>query len=208
MFKDFSSPVESRFLCSFGQVSQFSSVAQSCPTLLDPMDCSPSGLPVYHQLPELTQTQVHRVGDAVQPSHPLSSPFPPTFNLSQHQSLFIWSKQARKTSPESMCKEFRSGYGYHDSISRKVHRGAFSSAAKRPQRNMTQFLELDKGYSCKTSRMSYLPIITHFKMVSLILEEFYLNKKKGRDSKMFLQLREHIPYIVYIIRTTVLTINK
>ena len=55
-----------------------------------PHDCSTPGLPVHHQLPELAQTRVHRVGDAIQPSHPLSSPFPPTFNLSQHQGLFHW----------------------------------------------------------------------------------------------------------------------
>ena len=69
---------------------QFSSVAQSCPTLCDPMDCSTSGFPVHHQLPELTQTHVHWVGDAIQPSHLLSSPSPPAFNLSQHQGLFKW----------------------------------------------------------------------------------------------------------------------
>ena len=67
---------------------QFSSVAQSCLTLYDLMDCSTPGLPVHHQLPELTQAHVHRVGDAIQPSHPLSSPFPPAFNVSQHQGLF------------------------------------------------------------------------------------------------------------------------
>ena len=69
---------------------QFSSVAQSCPTLCDPMNCSTPGLPVHHQLPELTQTRVHWVGDATQPSHPVSSPSPPAFNLSQHQGLFKW----------------------------------------------------------------------------------------------------------------------
>ena len=67
-----------------------SSVAQSCPTLCDPMNCSTPGLPVHHQLPEFTQTHVHRVSDAIQPSHPLSSPSPPAFNLSQHQGLFRW----------------------------------------------------------------------------------------------------------------------
>ena len=67
---------------------QFSSVAQSCPTLCDPMNCSMPGLPVYHQLPEFTQTHIHRVSDAIQPSHPLSSPSPPAPNPSQHQSLF------------------------------------------------------------------------------------------------------------------------
>ena len=68
--------------------AHFSSVAQSCLTLCDPMNCSTPGLPVHHQLPEFTQTHVHRVGDATQPSHPLSSPFPPAPNPSQHQSLF------------------------------------------------------------------------------------------------------------------------
>ena len=72
------------------KVVQFSSVAQSCLTLCDPMDCSTPGLPIPDQLPEFTQTHVHQVGDAIQPSHPLSSPSPPTFNLSQHQSLFKW----------------------------------------------------------------------------------------------------------------------
>ena len=69
---------------------QFSSVAQLCLILCDPMDCSTPGLPVHHQLLEFTQTHVHWVGDAIQPSHPLLSPSPPTFNLSQHQSLFKW----------------------------------------------------------------------------------------------------------------------
>ena len=66
---------------------QFSSVAQSCPTLCDPMDCSTPGFPVHHQLLELTQTHVHRVSDAIQPSHPLSAPSPAAFSLSQHQGL-------------------------------------------------------------------------------------------------------------------------
>ena len=68
----------------------FSSVAQSCPILCDPMNCSTLGLPVHHQLPEFTQTHVHRVGDAIQPSHPLSSPSPAALNLSQNQGLFQW----------------------------------------------------------------------------------------------------------------------
>ena len=71
-------------------VHQFSSVAQLCPTLCDPMNCSTPGLPVHHQLPESTQIHVHWVGDAIQPSHPLSSPSPPALNLSQHQDLFKW----------------------------------------------------------------------------------------------------------------------
>ena len=69
------------------KLSQFSSVAQSCPTLCNPMNRSMPGLPVHHQLPEFTQTHVHQVGDAIQPSHPLLSPSPPAPNPSQHQSL-------------------------------------------------------------------------------------------------------------------------
>ena len=67
---------------------QFISVVQSFPTLCDPMNRSTPGLPVHHQLPEFTQTHIHQVGDAIQPSHPLSSPSPPAPNPSQHQSLF------------------------------------------------------------------------------------------------------------------------
>ena len=67
---------------------QFSSVAQLCPTLCDPMNCSMPGLSVHHQLLQSTQTHVHQVGDAIQTSHPLSSPSPPAPNPSQHQGLF------------------------------------------------------------------------------------------------------------------------
>ena len=69
---------------------QFSSVAQSWPTLCNPMNRSTPGLPVHHQLPEFTQTHVHWVSDAIKPSHPFSSPPPPAFNPSQHQGLFKW----------------------------------------------------------------------------------------------------------------------
>ena len=67
-----------------------SSVTQSCPKPCDHMDCSMPAFPVHHKLPELTQTHVHPVGDAIQPSHPLSSPSPPAFNLSRHQGLFFF----------------------------------------------------------------------------------------------------------------------
>ena len=69
------------------RVEYFSSVAQSCSTLCDPMDRSTPGFPVHHQLLDLAQTHVHRVADTIQPSHPLLSPFPPTFTLAQHQGL-------------------------------------------------------------------------------------------------------------------------
>ena len=79
-------------MCSnhFGWYVQFSSVTQSCLTLCDPMNHSTPGLPVHHQLPESTQTHVHLVRDAIQPSHLLSLPSPPGFNLSQHEGLFKW----------------------------------------------------------------------------------------------------------------------
>ena len=78
--------------CSFSSyyLLQFSSATQSCPTLSNLMDCSTPGLPVHHQLTEFVQTHLHWMGDAIQPSHPLSSPSPPALNLSQHQGLFQW----------------------------------------------------------------------------------------------------------------------
>ena len=80
-------------------VSQFSSVAQLCPTLCEPMNCSMPGLAVHHQLPWVCgQTHVHRVDDAIQPSHPLSSPSPPAPNPSQHQSLFQWVNSSHEVS--------------------------------------------------------------------------------------------------------------
>ena len=97
-------PLELKDTCSLEeklwQASvQFNSVPQSCLTLCDPMNCSAPGLPVHDQLPEFTQTHVHRVGDAIQPSHPLSSPSPPAPNPSHHQSfpmsqLFTWGGQS------------------------------------------------------------------------------------------------------------------
>ena len=78
------------YLWLFSTYFKFSSVTQSCLTLCDPMNCSMPDLPVHHQLPESTQTHVHRVGNEIQPSHPLSSPSLPAFNLSQHQGLFKW----------------------------------------------------------------------------------------------------------------------
>ena len=97
----------------FGSVSL---VAQLCPALCDPMDCSMPVFPVHHQLPELAQTHVHRVGDAIQPSHPMSSPSWSAFNLSQHQGLFQWvssSHQVAKVlelqdSQESLTPQFKS----------------------------------------------------------------------------------------------------
>ena len=87
---------------SFRKPVQFSSVAQLCPTLCDPVDCSTPGLPVHLQLLDPIQTHVHWVDDAIQPSHPLSSPSLPTFNLSQHQGLFKWV-----SSSHQVAKGFR-----------------------------------------------------------------------------------------------------
>ena len=74
----------------------FSSVTQSCPTLCNPMDCSTPGLPVHHQFPELAHTHFHWVTDAIQPSHPLLTPSPPTFNLSQHYGIFQWVRSSHQ----------------------------------------------------------------------------------------------------------------
>ena len=81
-------------------VQSVSSVAQSCLTLCDPMDHSVPGLPVHHQVPEFIQTHVHWVGDAIQPSHPLSSPSPPALNLSRHQVLFKWVSPSHQVAKE------------------------------------------------------------------------------------------------------------
>ena len=81
-------PVVGLTIRAFSCSAQFSSVAQSCPTLCDPMNCTMPGLPFHHQFLEFTQTHVHQVSDAIQPSHPLPSPSPPAPNPSQHQDLF------------------------------------------------------------------------------------------------------------------------
>ena len=85
----------------FEKAVQFSSVAQSCLTLCDPMNRSTPGFPVHHQLLESTQNHVHWVSDTIQPSHPLSSPFPPAFNLSQHQGLFKWVSSSHQVAKVS-----------------------------------------------------------------------------------------------------------
>ena len=92
---------------------RFSSVTQLCLTLIDPMDCSTPGFLVHHQLLEFAQTHDHRVSDAIQPSHPLSSPSPPVFNLSQHQGLFNesalhirWSKYWNFSFSISLSNEY------------------------------------------------------------------------------------------------------
>ena len=100
----------------------FSSVAQSCLTLCNPMNCSTPGFPVHHQLPELIQTHVHWVGDAIQPSHPLSSPCPPAFNHSQHRGLFKWV-----SSSHWVAKFFPTQFIFHESSFQFIY---FSSVSK------------------------------------------------------------------------------
>ena len=104
--------------------AQFSSVAQSCLTLCDPMDCSTPGLPVHYQLTELTQTHVHWVGDAIQPSHPLSSPFLPAFGLSQHQGLFQWVSSSQQVAKEL---EFQLQHQYFQWLDRLAVQGTLKS---------------------------------------------------------------------------------
>ena len=86
-----------------GGSDQIRSVTKSCPTLCYPMNRSMPGLPVHHQLPELTETHVHQVSDAIQPSHPLLSPSPPAPNPSQHQSLFQWVNSSHEVAKVVRC---------------------------------------------------------------------------------------------------------
>ena len=94
---------------------QFSSVTQSCPTPCNLMNCSTPGLPVHHHLPEFTQTHVHWVSDAIQPSHPLLSPSPPAFNFSQHQGLFKWVSSSHQ---DAKVLEFQLQHQYFQWIFR------------------------------------------------------------------------------------------
>ena len=120
------------------------SVTQSCATLCDPMNCSTPGLPVHHQLPEFTQTHIYRVGDAIQPSHPLSSPSPPASNLSQHQGLFQWVSSSHEV---AKVLEFQLQHQsfqwtprtdllqdglYHDEINSQIH---IRKLSLKPQNN-------------------------------------------------------------------------
>ena len=100
---------------------QIRSVAQSCSTLCDPMNHSTPGLPVPHQLSEFTQTHVHRVNDAIQPSHPLSSPSPPAPNPSQHQCLFQWVNSSHEV---AKVLEFQL---YHHSFQRNSRADLFQN---------------------------------------------------------------------------------
>ena len=120
---------------------QFSSVAQSCLTLCDPMNCSMPGLPVHHQHPESTQTHVHWVGDAIQPSHPLSSPSPPALNLSQHQGLFKWV---------ILCIRWPKNWSFSSNISpSNEHPGMFKGLL-----NKMEYVSLRSGqdYNCSLIR--------------------------------------------------------
>ena len=106
-------------------IMSVSSVAQPCPTLCDPMNRSTPGLPVHHHLPEFTQTHVHRVGDAIQPSHPLSSPSPPAPNPSQHQSLFQWVNSLHE-----VAKVLESAYTIYPALSNRVIGYSFTQSFK------------------------------------------------------------------------------
>ena len=101
-------------LLSFISISSVSSVAQSSLTLWDPMNHSMPGLPVHHQLLEFTQIHVHRVGDAIQPSHPLSSPSPPAPSPSQHKGLFQWVNSSREVAKVSIILCIPKVTGFHN----------------------------------------------------------------------------------------------
>ena len=110
------------FMLMYEQYNQFSSVAQSCPTLCNPMDCSTQGFPVRHQVLRPSQAHIHRVGDAIQPSHPLSSPSPPAFNLSQHQGLFQWVSSSHQVAKVlEFCFSISPSNEYSGLISFRIH---------------------------------------------------------------------------------------
>ena len=106
---------------SYQNSYQFSSVTQSCLTLCVPMDCGTPGPPVHHKLPAFTQTHVHWVSDAIQPSHPLLSPYPPAFNLSQHQGLFQWASSSHQVAKHwSFCFSISPSSKYSGLISFRI----------------------------------------------------------------------------------------
>ena len=115
--------------------NQFSSITQSCPTLGDPMDCSTPGFPVNHQLPELAQTHIHQVCDAIQPSHPLLSASHPAVNLSQHQGLFQWVSSSHQVAKvlelqlqhQSFQWIFRTDFLYDGLVESLAVQGTFKS---------------------------------------------------------------------------------
>jgi len=134
---------------------QFSSVAQSCPTLCDPMNRSIPGLPVHHHLPEFTQTHVHWVGDAIQPSHPLSSPFPPAPNPSQCRSLFQCMAKSLLSSPKTITALL---IGYIPIQNKKL-------------KEKFQKVPENKTWTCHAQATAYTAFILH-KTVTLYLQLF------------------------------------
>ena len=128
--------------CSTSLIIHFSSVAQSCPTLCNPMNCSTPGLPVHHQLPEFTKTHVHWVSDAIQPSHPLSSPSPPAPNPSQHQSLFRWVNSSHEV---AKVLEFQLQHHSFQRNSRKLQWGITSQWSEWPSTRSIQTTNAGKG---------------------------------------------------------------
>ena len=149
---------------------QFSSVTQSCLTLCDPMNRSTPGLPVHHQLKEFTQTQVQRVGDAIQPSHPLSSPSPPTPNPSQHQSLVQWVNSSHE-----VAKVLK----FHHSLQRNpradlLQNGLVGSPCS--PRDLQESSPAPQFKSINSSSLSFLHSPTLTKMRS---------KKQRRKGKIF-----------------------
>ena len=134
---------------------QFSSVTQLCPTLCDPTDCSTPGLPVHHQLLECSQTHVHYVGDAIQPSHPLLSPSPPAFNLSQHQGLFKWVSSLHLV---AKILEFQL---QHQSFQGTFRTVLIQMKKKKKEREEERFSNLFQHNSKQTSKWQNLDVRCH-----------------------------------------------
>ena len=177
---------------------EFNSVAQLCPTLCDPVDCSTLGFPVHHQQPELAQAHIHRVSDAIQSSHPLSSPSPSTFNLSQHQGLFQWvssSHQVAKVLGD--CRELvhkywrKADYPVQDMI---------AWFQERPPQNILHWY-IDFFFSCrylKNSKCKERCLQT----LLICLKKMSLTCLKTDPPKKKLQCHEFLPQASYQLGKT------
>ena len=135
---------------------QFRSVVKLCPILSTPMDCSMPGLPVHYQLPELTQTHVHRVSDAIQPFHPLSSPCLPTFNLFQHQALFQWV---------SSLHHVAKYWSFSFSISQDAMILAFSMLSFKPTFSLSSFTFIERLFSYSSSSVISVVLSAYLRLL-------------------------------------------
>ena len=150
------------------------SVAQSCPTLCDPMNGSTPGLPIPHHLPELAQTHVHWVDDAIQPSHPLQSPFPPAFNFSQHQGLFQWVSSSHQVAKGLVLQHqfFQRIWGYTDKKYIKGPHSLYSLRNTKKDWNATFAYRFLWTFPCEHSVRFLEPLLLSYLCFSITSENY------------------------------------